>query len=421
MDIDLSNKLKQSLGLGLEDNADVEVNFHIDTDENGAPDADGATTETPPDASESTDALEVAGEDERGSDIQEATDDVNNASDEAEQLEEAQDSLESLTSIVNEHIENGTMSRMGLQTYRLALESLVPASVLDDVGVSSMESNIATSKYHAAVLAQTELSEVNDKLASVSMESKLDFLKKAAHAVDVFVRHEAALEKRARALLALAEDSENEHASSDTLTINGKGKSPKLPHITTLNWKTGREFISHVEHFSDLFNSMSSLKQGYDNDFTDRIFPTSKQWPKGDDGNPTYSTFRIRLVRNKNLVRGYNLAKSKATVQLPNLKPSECKIVLNNIIDSLNRGKVMKANLKEMNRILKTVVKREYKTKLTNTSQGGLGVGLDITETYPDGYLEMYQTLLDMRGLRIKVNSDIMKYVNHCLNDRDFV
>jgi hypothetical protein len=166
---------------------------------------------------------------------------------------------------------------------------------------------------------------------------------------------------------------------------------------------------------------MSSLKQGYDNDFTDRIFPTSKQWPKGDDGNPTYSTFRIRLVRNKNLVRGYNLAKSKATVQLPNLKPSECKIVLNNIIDSLNRGKVMKANLKEMNRILKTVVKREYKTKLTNTSQGGLGVGLDITETYPDGYLEMYQTLLDMRGLRIKVNSDIMKYVNHCLNDRDFV
>ena len=421
MDIDLSNKLKQSLGLGLEDNADVEVNFHIDTDENGAPDADGATTETPPDASESTDALEVAGEDERGSDVQEATDEVNNASDEAEQLEEAQDSLESLTAIVNEHIENGTMSRMGLQTYRLALESLVPASVLDDVGVSSMESNIATSKYHAAVLAQTELSEVNDKLASVSMESKLDFLKKAAHAVDVFVRHETALEKRARALLALAEDSENEHASSDTLTINGKGKSPKLPHITTLNWKTGREFISHVEHFSDLFNSMSSLKQGYDNDFTDRIFPTSKQWPKDDDGNPTYSTFRIRLVRNKNLVRGYNLAKSKATVQLPNLKPSECKIVLNNIIDSLNRGKVMKANLKEMNRILKTVVQREYKTKLTTTHDGRLGVGLDINETYPDGYLEMYQTLLDMRGLRIKVNSDIMKYVNHCLNDRDFV
>lgn len=412
MSIDLSNVLKQNLGL--EDNSQVEVNFHIDTDEDNAPDVAG-------DAPEVEENLEVPEPNQTNLEAEEATADAAESSDEAEQLQEAQDSLESLTAVMSKHIDNGTMSRMGLRTYRLALESIVPAKVLDQVGITSLESNINTSKYHASVMAQAELSEVNDKLASVSMESKFDFLKKAAHAVDVYVRREAALEKRARALLALAEDSENEHASSDTLTVNGKGNSPKLPHITTLNWKTGREFISHVEHFSDLFNSMSSLKQGYDNDFTDRIFPTSKQWPKDDDGNPTYSTFRIRLVRNKNLVRGYNLAKSKATVQLPNLKPSECKIVLNNIIDSLNRGKVMKANLKEMNRILKTVVQREYKTKLSATHDGRLGVGLDINETYPDGYLEMYQTLLDMRGLRIKVNSDIMKYVNHCLNDRDFV
>ena len=415
MSIDLSNALKQNLGL--EDNSQVEVNFHIDTDEDNAPDVAG-------DAPEVEENLEVPEPNQTNLEAEEATADAAESSDEAEQLQEAQDSLESLTAVMSKHIDNGTMSRMGLRTYRLALESIVPANVLDQVGITSLESNISASKYHASVMAQTELSEVSDKLASVSMESKFDFLKKTAHAIDVYIRREAALEKRARALLALAEDSENEHASSDTLTVNGKGNSPKLPHITTLNWKTGREFISHVEHFSDLFNSMFSLKQGSDNDSTDRLFPTSNQWPKGDDGNPTYSTFGIRLVRKKNLVHGYNIPKSETTVQLPNLKPSECKIVLNNIIDSLSRGKMLKANLTEMYHILNTEMKRAYKAnkaKRTNTSQDELGVGSDITKIDLNWYLEMYKTLLDMRRLRIKVNSDIMKYVNHCLNDRDFV
>lgn len=409
MNIDLGNQLKQNLGL--EDNSQVEVNFHIDTDDDNSPDVDG-------DAHEPLEVSETPG---AGADVEEASADTELASDEAEELEEAQNSLESIALIMSKHTENGTMSRMGLQTYRLALESIVSPTTLNEVGVTSMESHLTTSRYHAGVMAQVELAEIQGHVNTVSMESKLDFLKKAAQAVDVFIRQETALEKRARALLTLAEGSENEHAATNTLTVNGKGKSPKLPHITTLDWTSGREFISHVEHFSEIFNSMSALKSGYDNDFTDRIFPTSKKWTKDDDGNPTYSTFRIRLVRKKNLVRGYNLAKSHQEKNLPNLKPAECKAVLNSLIDTLSRGKVMKANLKEMNRILTTVVKHEYSTRLTNAPSGGVGVGLDITTTYPDGYLEMYETLLDLRKLRLKVNNDILSYVTHCLNDREFV
>lgn len=408
MSIDLSNVLKQNLGL--EDNSQVEVNFHIDTDEDNAPDVAG-------DAPEVEENLEVPEPNQTNLEAEEATADAAESSDEAEQLQEAQDSLESLTAVMSKHIDNGTMSRMGLRTYRLALESIVPAKVLDQVGITSLESNINTSKYHASVMAQAELAEVSNVMNTVSMEASMDWLKKTRHKIAVFFKREKELEKRARALLALAKTSEGEHANRENLKLNAGKKTPTLKHITTLNWSHEKEFQEHVEHFCNLYNSMAGVKKGYDDEFTDNIFPESRKWPKDADGNPVYKTFRIKLVRKNNLVNGHSFPMNTDEVTVPNLTPAACQKVLETLIETLAKGKIMNDNIGIMLDVLGAVVKYD----------AGIGVGPNgslatvISERYPEGYEEMYETLEKLKELRIKVTSDILNYVNHCLNDRDFV
>lgn len=393
-------------GLGLEDNSQVEVNFHIDTDEDNTPDTNDLTVSENPSA-----------------EVEDAGEEVSGAADEMEQLEEAQDSLESISLIMDRHIANNTMSEMGLAMYKIALESIVPADIIDTVGRVSLESAYGISKQHASYLTKIELEEISKKVSEISMESKLDFLNKAQHAIDVFIRQEAALLKRANALMTLAKSSSNEHASNDTLTVNGGKKSPNMRHITTLTWNTEQEFVKHVKHFSDLYNSMSSLKSGYSDDFTDRIFPGSRSWPKNADGKAHYEMFRIRLIRDKNLVRGHLQPKVTTERKLPNLTPSTCEAVLHELIETLTHGKVMKANLKEMSGVLKTVAKREVNTQIKHTGgpNGGPSIGFDVKTTYPPGYEDMYKTLIELKKIRIKVNSDILNYVNYCLTDREFV
>ena len=408
MSIDLSNVLKQNLGL--EDNSQVEVNFHIDTDEDNAPDVAG-------DAPEVEENLEVPEPNQTNLEAEEATADAAESSDEAEQLQEAQDSLESLTAVMSKHIDNGTMSRMGLRTYRLALESIVPANVLDQVGITSFESNINTSKYHASVMAQAELAEVSNVMNTVSMEASMDWLKKTRHKIAVFFKREKELEKRARALLTLAKTSEGEHANRENLKLNAGKKTPTLKHITTLTWSHEKEFQEHVEHFCNLYNSMAGVKKGYDDEFTDNIFPESRKWSKDADGNPVYKTFRIKLVRKNNLVNGHPFPVNDSETTVPNLTPAACQKVLETLIETLAKGKIMNDNIGIMLDVLGAVVK--YDTTVGVGSNGSLAAV--VNERYPEGYKEMYETLEKLKELRIKVTSDILNYVNYCLNDRDFV
>ena len=408
MSIDLSNVLKQNLGL--EDNSQVEVNFHIDTDEDNAPDVAG-------DAPEVEENLEVPEPNQTNLEAEEATADAAESSDEAEQLQEAQDSLESLTAVMSKHIDNGTMTRMGLRTYRLALESIVPANVLDQVGITSLESNINTSKYHASVMAQAELAEVSNVMNTVSMEASMDWLKKTRHKIAVFFKREKELEKRARALLTLAKTSEGEHANRENLKLNAGKKTPTLKHITTLTWSHEKEFQEHVEHFCNLYNSMAGVKKGYDDEFTDNIFPESRKWPTDTDGNPVYKTFRIKLVRKNNLVNGHSFPMNTDETTVPNLTPAACQKVLETLIETLAKGKIMDDNIGIMLDVLGAVVK--YDKNIGVDEDGSLENV--VTERYPEGYEEMYETLEKLKELRIKVTSDILNYVNYCLNDRDFV
>lgn len=406
MNIDLGNQLKQNLGL--EDNSQVEVNFHIDTDEDANPDVDGEAVHEP---------LEVSETPSADTDVEEVSADTDIAADDAEELEEAQNSLESLSVVLSKHTENGTMSRMGLKTYQLALESIVPARILEELGVTSMESHLSTSKYHAGVMAQVQLDELAGRLATVSTEARGDWLKKVKHNIAVFFKRERALEKRARALLALADGSEHEKASNDNITVNGGSKSPVMTNITTLNWENEKQFKGHVDHFCALYNSMSNLKRGYDDEFTDNIFPESRSWPKDENGNPCYKTFRIKLVRKDGLVIGHKTGEVTTKQSLPNLTPAMCNDILNTLIETLVKGGVIDANLDLMTDVCEKVMKT--KTTLVASPEGTLKN--DVEEEYPEGYVEMHDTLIELRRLRIKVTSDILNYVNYSLTDREYV
>lgn len=405
----LAKKLKLTDDVGLEDNSQVEVNFHIDTENDDVTDTSNEVVDTDP--------IAVPTEGESGVDAEEATADTAQAADEVEQLDEAQNSLENLKLVLDKHIENDTMSRMGLKSYQLALESILPSHVLSEVDFASFESTVNESKYQAAIMARDQLTDIQSKLNSISMEARGDWLKKTKHKIAVFFKREKALEKRARALYSLAETSENEHASNKTITVNGDRKTLKLENITTLKWSREGEFKDHVDHFCDLYNSMANVKPGYDDEFTDHIFPDSRKWKKNIDGNPEYKTFRIKLVRKDNLVIGHSFPKSDETVSLPNLTPAMCKNVLQTVINTLVKGKIMNDNINVMLDVLEKVMVLDE----------SIGVGprgrltTKYTEKYPDGYLEMYDTLQEMKSLRIKVTNDILNYVNYSLTDREFV
>lgn len=406
MNIDLGNQLKQTLGI--EDNSQVEVNFHIDTDDDNNSDIDGDVATEPLDVSETPSG---------DAEVEETTNETELASDEAEELEEAQDSLESISLVLSRHTENGTMSRMGLKTYQLALESIVPKTILNEIGVTSLESHLSTSRYHAGVMAQVQLDELLGKVATVSTEARMDWIKKIKHAIAIFFKREKALEKRARALLALAEGSEHEQSSNDNITVNGGSKSPLMTNITTLSWENEKQFKGHVDHFCELYNSMSNLKRGYDDEFTDNIFPDSRKWSKDENGNPCYKTFRMKLVRKDNLVIGHKTPEVTTEKKLPNLTPAMCKDILNTLIDTLSKGNVIAANLD----LMTDVCEKAMKTKTTLVAGDDGKLKNDVEEEYPEGYVEMHDTLIHLRKLRIKVTSDILNYVNYSLTDREYV
>lgn len=396
------NRLR--FNLGLEDNSQVEVNFHIDTDDDDTD--DGIVTDTPPDTEDEVDTTDAA------------DNDIQDSSDEVEQLEEAKDSLESLSNVMSQHIENGTMSRMGLSFYKTSLEAIAPPSVLSNVGSVSLESCMQVSKNYACYMAQTELDEVRHQLNVVSTESIIGHIKKIIHNVDVLFRAEKALAKRANGLKQIAATSRNEHASNDEIEVNGK-KSPDLSRLLTVPFKTEKDFLIEVKKFTKLYVDMTTVKGGFDDAFVDNLFPGSDKWKKNAEGKPTITIFGMRLIRDKTII-GYGAEEVTDATKVPNLSPAICTDVLEEVIAMLSHGDIMRDNAWTMYRTLENNIKLETSTSETNAKFTGAVTTTHTKEEYDDGMSRMYKAMDKLYRLKNKIVTEILNYVNFSLTDREF-
>lgn len=413
----LSTLLAESLKVSLEDNAQVEVNFNIDTDEDGAP-VDDAIEGIPAPSEED----EPSEEETEMNDSEEETD---AAEADMDQLQEAQDSLESIRIVLNKHSDERTLSRMGIGFYKIALESIVGKDILEEVGVPSFESR-EYSKHHSALIAMESHVALIQHVNTISMEANFNWLKKLRHQIAVFFKGEKALLKRAQGLHAIAQTSKNEQATNDNIDVNG-AKGLKLPIILSRKWNDERQFLGYVKEFTALYNGMAEIKDGYADEFVDNMFPGSKQWPKSDNGKSTYPMFGIKLVRGE-LIEGFESTQVTQETTVPNLSPKVCEEVLIEVMNTLRKGRIVHENIGIMCDVLERVKKVDMSTSNTISQTGntretivkGESSTVHTTETYPDGYVEMLKTLEDLLTLKNKVITEILNYVNYSLTDREF-
>lgn len=415
---DIARALATNLNVTLEDNAQVEVNFNIDTDEDGAPVEDAV--EDVPGAEINTDE-----EDEAAEEAAESEADADNAEADMDQLQEAQDSLESLGESLYRHSDNQTVSRMGMGFYKLALESIVGESELSKIGIPSFESR-EYNKHHAAILALESHAQIVDHINTVSMEAGLNWLKKLKHKIAVLFRGEKALLKRAEGLYRIAQTSKNEQASNDQITVNEK-KGLNLNILTSKKWTDEKEFLTHVQQFANLYREMAELRDGYSDEFVDMMFPESRKWPRSGDDEHAYPMFGIKLVR-KELVVGHLAKTTNTPTTVPNLTPAMCEKVLVEVMDLLRKGNMVRDNIHTMIDVCEKAKVVEYSTSDTHSQTGntkettvhGSSTTVHTKESYPDGYLEMLETLNDLQTLKNKTVTEILNYVNYSLTDREF-
>ena len=402
--------LAQRLNISTEDNAQVEVNFNIDTDEDAAPSVD-ETIDVSPEAVEEDTAT--------AADVVESEGEANVAEADMDQLQEAQDSLESLGVVLNEHARQGTLTPMGISFYRIALESIVGQERLSQLGVPSLESHSYT-KYHAISVSLESHIEVTKQMQTISMEATLDWLRKIAHKIDVFFRSEKALLKRAKALNALADGSTGEHSSNTNLKVN-TSKSPNLHKLLTVKWSTPEAFLGQVKEFCGVYNAMTTVKGGFDDEFVDNLFPGSAKWIKNADGKPTKTIFGVKLVRDPTIIC-HRAADVESETSVPNLSPAMCKAVLKEVITLLEHGDIMHENAWTMLRIMEKS-KKVTNSKSTTNDNADERVSTTIHEKveYAEGHEAMFETMQVVYELKNKVVTEILNYVNFSLTDRDFI
>lgn len=412
---DISKALAKALNISLEDNAQVEVNFNIDTDEDGAP-IDDAVEGVDLPSDEPTEEEEEMAESEGESDAAEA---------DMDQLQEAQDSLESLGSILHQHNRDGTLTRMGISFYKIALESIVGNEIIQQLEIPTFESRDYT-KHHSGLIALESHNQLTHHLNVVSMEAGFNWLKKLRHKLAVFFKGEKALLKRAEGLRTIAQTSKGEQASNDTIDVN-HAKGLKLPILLSRKWDSEDQFLTQVKTFNALFNEMAELRDGYSDEFVDNMFPSSNNWPKDAKGGRSYEMFGIKLVRD-DLINGHKSTEVTQTANVVNLTPDMCEQVLAEIMNTLRKGNMVRDNIAIMCDICENVKKVEMSTSDTTSQTGntrdtmvkGSSSTTHTNVTYPDGYIEMMNTLEDLLSLKMKVMTEILNYVNYSLTDREF-
>lgn len=389
------------MSLGLEDDApQVEINFNVDTDENGAPmspvDQDGDQNVE----AAKTDAIEAEAE-------------VEQAETEQEELEEAQEALESLKVVLDKAAMTGGLSPIAMEMFKIAMTRITGSKELvEQVTMESAFTSPVQRQLEAAKLVEVSL----ESLETVSMEGVKELLAKMFDVVEKFFALEKSVVKRANALLQLADTRDGEHSTSKTIPVNVK-RGLKSKYLAHTEYKSEKEILDEVGKAVKLFKSIKvpSL-DGIDTDnVAATLFNLSpSDWDRQTTKKGTfdsYSFFAVNLRKGKLLTVDLEPV-NKSLNSLPVLTTKTAKEVLNQVLELSKSTTTLKQIVKEL--------------KVDPIVRDGFSVNYDngqYSHTYKiDPKAKVMRSiakgLVRLIKYRTKVMDELVNYCGMCIQDR---
>lgn len=392
--MDISKQIKKSLGL--EDDApQVEINFNVDTDDNGAPlspvDQDG--DQNVEDAK--ADAIEAEAE-------------VNKVETEQEELEEAQEALESLKVVLDKASMTGGLSPIAMEMFKIAMTRVTGSKELvEQVTMESAFTSPVQRQLEAAKLVEVSL----ESLETVSMEGVKEVWAKIKESVLKFFNLEESVMKRANALLELAKTREGEHSTSKTIPVNVKRglKSTYLAH-TQYNYE--KEIVTQFDRMKRFYDSIKvpSLDKSVDmSDAVRTIFNLKdSEWSKEKDlvlgAYMGYKFFNVEVQRSSFIYTPLDKT-NKSVNSLPVLRVSTATKMLKDIIDmGSNRG-VLEQVVEELD---------VPSTVLINSN----GTNSTVSDLSTAKLQELSHSIHKLIKHRVKLLDELVNYCGMCIQDR---
>ena len=413
---DINNALAKSLGTksfttSMEDNAQVEVNFNIDTDAEGAPAQPPMDVNDSP-APEDNTSVEVSNAEEASTDVEQAESDV-------DELQQAQDSLESIRLEVKRQLdEEGGMSPQAYQFYRIAVESIIGSDALANVDMPSMES-YGESRLRATVATLESHEALQARIEQVSMEGVSDWLGKIKYAIAKWWDAEKTLTNKAQALISIANTATGEHAASKSVILNGR-KTPKAELLLTQPWQSDNEFLKSVENWANFYRNVSVPGNYTEDEVISGIFGTS-QWKKVE-GIPSYTIFGGKYTYEKESGVKFNpYNPNTAETSVPVLAPATCIRVLEQVVAAMSTKDPVKQNLENLVKLLDKRTKVEHTPRVQAREDGLMENVVDTKYHEPQDLATAVKTLKNAANSKIAVGQEILNYVQHCLNNREAV
>lgn len=383
--MNMTEKILRSLGM--EDNSQVEVNFHITTDAEA--DINGGNAEAP---ASQPDAETVQ--------VQESVAEVDKADNETEvtekdidELEAAQDSLESLQVLLNADVGNGGMAPQSAGYYKVAMESILgpAADKLLSVSLESFSGN----RMKSSVLAMENHKAIIEKFNVASMEARIELLDVLKHKIASVINAEKAILKKAQSLLTLAHSAGNEKAFKDTVS------GAKFHHITTEDFTTDEAFMKALKKFTAIHASIGKV--------TNREADIASQMDEAFGRIPGYggmettpiSFFGGYLKKDDSGKVVFEKRKDKDGRSLPTLTSATCIKVLNEVIKT-TQGR--SSDVETVHSFIKDpVIQKLFSNAETRPKDVSKHVVLVVNK---------------LASNRIKVLNDILSYVQMSLTIR---
>lgn len=386
-----SNFIKQSLGLE-DDSPQVEINFNVDTDDNGAPLS--PVTES---GEETVEAAKV--------DAIESQVEAKKAESEQDELEEAQEALESLKSVVEKASAVGGLNEINMEMFRIAMGVITGDKFLAaTITTESMFESPLTRQVNALNIVNASM----EAIETVSMEGLGDMWSKVKNAILKFFKVESVLLKRAEAFLKLADTRENEHSESKTIPVNVKrGLSAK--NLNHTEYKEGKEIVVQAERMVKFFESITplsfngggvdeeKLKTLLDNIFTldDKEYETVR----GKHGmHKEYKFFNV-IVEKSSYIEIEQDSANKSLDSLPVLTTDEVKTVLDSVIRTIKTEGTINQVIDELDHYVAEAESKNEHLKSTS---------LDFTISGLFSLLKLRYALLD----------ELVNYCGMCIQDR---
>lgn len=414
----MSNTLKNMLkhSLGLEDNSQVEVNFHIDTDAEG-----NSTGDNPVNVSDAPDTGDKT--QESLTEVSEAETEDDKNEDDLEELQEAQDSLESFSKVLKKYSKKGGISTEAYEIYNIGMRRILGGKNYEELYLPSMES-FSASKLQGTFITLESHEAVIEQLRTISQEALSDIIANIKYTISKWLNAEKTLTEKAHSVMVMVNTANYEHSAGKTIEVN-TAKGLKLKTLLTDPFQTEGEFVKQFNKTHEFYMQLRKATS-YTNDEVARVMFGTDSWDLDSDKNRYIKIFGGKfLSTTPRTVEFYPIMRADGIARVPIISPSVAKDLLIKVIDILASKDGIKENLSELNTIRARQTQRiESKSNggtISRSSSGEVIQTVNYTEPEviePEDIKKSYSALYDAQRLKIDICEETINYIALCMSNR---